>query len=230
MRPWIAFALDVFEKSHKPLVLHTLPVPASLPEVAPVPPQEPQEPQHQAPPRLQPQSGTLSNATTTITRLISVAEIIKREYVKVLQSKRSLRLEGLHQYNEIGCLEDLGSDRGGDKDERTRADEIVQALSGRNHVKQKQTPYMKITLSESPLPELVTKGATYQPPTVRKLGKSAKARAKKRMRKSQVPDDGDGNDVDGEEDMDAEEPEDSSMKSEKGKERARVAVVDKIGS
>lgn len=50
------------------------------------------------------------------------------------------------------------------------------------------------------------------------------------MRKSQVPDDGDGNDVDGEEDMDAEEPEDSSMKSEKGKERARVAVVDKIGS
>lgn len=165
MRPWIAFALDVFEvcfthsltlfltvhphqKSHKPLVLHTLPVPPSLPEVAPVPPQEPQEPQHQAPPRLQPQSGTLSNATTTITRLISVAEIIKREYVKVLQSKRSLRLEGLHQYNEIGCLEDLGSDRGGDKDERTRADEIVQALSGRNQYVLNFT-YLPISLSIS---------------------------------------------------------------------------------
>jgi hypothetical protein len=140
-----------------------------------------QEHQDQGPtqPPVRPQRGALSNATTTIPRLISVAEIIKREYVKVLESKRSPRLEGLHQYNEIGCLENLGLDLGGDRPdetEKTRADEIILALSGRNQyvrsfflcvlvpisssVKQKQTPYMKVTLSESPLPDLVTKGAT----------------------------------------------------------------------
>lgn len=111
------------------MVLHTLPAPPALAAAAP-----PKEQQHQASP--QPQRGALSNATTTIPRLISVAEIIKREYVKVLESKRSARLEGLHQYNEIGCLEDLSLDLGGnkgeDENERTRAEEIVQALSGRN--------------------------------------------------------------------------------------------------
>jgi hypothetical protein len=96
-----------------------------------------QEHQDQGPtqPPVRPQRGALSNATTTIPRLISVAEIIKREYVKVLESKRSPRLEGLHQYNEIGCLENLGLDLGGDRPdetEKTRADEIILALSGRN--------------------------------------------------------------------------------------------------
>jgi hypothetical protein len=116
------------------VVLHTLPAPPAPAETASI---TPQEFKHQAVPQppLQPHRGALSNVTSTIPRLISVAEIIKREYVKVLESKRSLRLEGLHQYNEIGCLEDLGLELGGDKregeDDQTRTDEIVQALSGR---------------------------------------------------------------------------------------------------
>jgi hypothetical protein len=43
-----------------------------------------------------------------VSRLISVVEIIKREYLKTLATTHSTRLHGLHQYNEIGTLEDLG--------------------------------------------------------------------------------------------------------------------------
>ena len=47
-------------------------------------------------------------STSTVSRLISVVEIIKREYLKTLETTHSTRLHGLHQYNEIGTLEDLG--------------------------------------------------------------------------------------------------------------------------
>lgn len=119
------------------MVLHTLPAPptTAAPAIPAVPPQKSQQSvQPQPQPQPPPQRGALSNATTTVPRLISVAEIIKREYVKVLEAKHSPRLEGLHQYNEIGCLEGLGSDfvSNEDEGESTRAEEIVQALSGRN--------------------------------------------------------------------------------------------------
>jgi hypothetical protein len=51
-----------------------------------------------------------------------------------------------------------------------------------------ETPFMRIT---SELPELVEKNATYQPPTCRKLSKSAKGRARKRakaLRQTQLAD------------------------------------------
>lgn len=41
-----------------------------------------------------------------VPRLISVVEIIKREYIKTLELKHSPRLHGLHQYNYFGCLEE----------------------------------------------------------------------------------------------------------------------------
>jgi hypothetical protein len=47
-------------------------------------------------------------STSMVSRLISVVEIIKREYLKMLETTHSTRLHGLHQYNEIGTLEDLG--------------------------------------------------------------------------------------------------------------------------
>jgi len=82
---------------------------------------------------------TASNAYSTVPRLISVAEIIKREYVNVLQEKRSSRMCGLYQYNEIGTLERLGvsvtpSAAASDKvtPEDLRSLQIIQALKGKN--------------------------------------------------------------------------------------------------
>lgn len=78
-------------------------------------------------------------------RLVTVVEIIKREYLKVLETTRSTRLLGLHQYNEIGTLEDLGivvasgdgtADVGEEKLESTRevqrSRDIIQAISGKH--------------------------------------------------------------------------------------------------
>lgn len=80
----------------QPLVLHTLPL---VKEVEP-------STEAPAPPNIPGKSGSSS---ATIPRLVSVAEIIKREHLKRLQAKKSPVLHGVHQYNEIGCLEDLGA-------------------------------------------------------------------------------------------------------------------------
>lgn len=172
MKSWVSFALDHLERNDKPVVLHTLPLVQTTNETEKT-------------------QGALSNATTVIPRLVSVVEIIKREYLKSLELKQSTRLTGLHQYNELGCLEDLeAEDNRMEQDtpqaanEEARVQNIVQALGGENHVRQKQTPFMRITLSTQSLPELKERGATYQPPLIRKLSKSAKARAKKREKKA----------------------------------------------
>lgn len=80
-----------------------------------------------------------SNALVTIPRLISVGEIIKREYVKALHEKRSSRMCGLYQYNEIGTFEQFGvsvDSSGGDSSklspEELRSLQIKEALSGKN--------------------------------------------------------------------------------------------------
>ncbi|KAK0506040.1 hypothetical protein EDD18DRAFT_15291 [Armillaria luteobubalina] len=170
MQTWVAFALEHLQKDEfKPIVLHTLPML-----------RDPQE--------TKPAKGSLSAATTTIPRLISVVEIIKREYIKILESNHLPRLFGLHQYNEVGSLEDLElgeEDTTPEDKEEKRAVSILMALEGKNYPKQIQTPFMRITLSHCELPELVAEGATYQPPLRRKLSKSAKARAKKREKKTQ---------------------------------------------
>jgi hypothetical protein len=77
-----------------------------------------------------------------VSRLISVVEIIKREYLKILETTHSTRLHGLHQYNEIGTLEDLGlmvasSNQTADAKELESAREversqnIIEAISGK---------------------------------------------------------------------------------------------------
>ena len=82
-------------------------------------------------------------STSTVSRLISVVEIIKREYLKTLETTHSTRLHGLHQYNEIGTLEDLGlvvesGDQTADAKELETAREversrnIIEAVSGKN--------------------------------------------------------------------------------------------------
>ncbi|KAJ7685679.1 hypothetical protein DFH06DRAFT_1277897 [Mycena polygramma] len=166
---WVAFALDFLDKHELiPIVLHTLPA-------IPKPPAEnPEESGPSNPP-------SFAHTATTVPRLISVVEIIKREYLKKLELEHSSTLRGLHQYNEVGTLEDLGliaPDRITQDADTLRSQAIVAALEGKTHLKNKQTPFMKITLSRVELPNLT--GATYQPPLERKMSKSAKARAKRR--------------------------------------------------
>ncbi|KAJ7668011.1 hypothetical protein B0H17DRAFT_1088354 [Mycena rosella] len=164
IKPWVAFALDFFEKHEDiPIVLHTLPAPpktTSSPEnlegAGPVRPAKTRNP------------SSISPTASTVPRLISVVEIIKREY-----------------YNEIGTLEALGlavPEELAQDTESLRSQKIIAALNGKTHLKIKQTPFMKITLSRVELPDLTT--ATYQPPAVRKLSKSAKARAKRKEKKA----------------------------------------------
>lgn len=92
----------------RPLVLHTLP--------------------HHPPGKV---TNDLKSTTLVIPRLISIVEIIKREYIKALHEKHSPRLVGLHQYNQLGTLENLGYE---DNDEtpENRAKQIAFALEGQN--------------------------------------------------------------------------------------------------
>ena len=73
-----------------------------------------------------------SKVTSTIPRLISIVEIVKREFVKALAAKHSPRLAGLHQYNELGCLEDLGIVSPNADVEMDRATALLIALDGKN--------------------------------------------------------------------------------------------------
>ncbi|KAG8933200.1 hypothetical protein FRC01_010546 [Tulasnella sp. 417] len=134
--------------------------------------------------------------TTSVAKLISVVEIIKREFPKALRSHNpdasaedgggpSLSSESfnLHQYNEVGCKEDLFPPAEEESHEE-RTERIRTLLEGKNHPTIKRTPYMKITLSREPLPDLADGGiATYQAPVPFKFSKAQKARAKKRAAK-----------------------------------------------
>ncbi|KAF9486129.1 hypothetical protein BDN70DRAFT_926837 [Pholiota conissans] len=168
MKSWIASSLEFFEdtedETEKTLTFHTLPHlmdskadAGSLVDTVSITPQ------------------SASLVTSVVPRLLSVVEILKREYMKLLETKKSSRAIGLHQYNEIGTLEELGVvvDRTGVKErsaagdadaaavaEERRSKDIIQALSGKNHPKQTQTPFMRITLSTTERPELLAKGAS----------------------------------------------------------------------
>ncbi|KAJ7749031.1 hypothetical protein DFH07DRAFT_923271 [Mycena maculata] len=173
---WVTLALDFLEKHENlPVVLHTFPAtPKSTPAESP----------DGAGLAVNPPS--FSHTVSTVPRLISVVEIIKREYVKKLELEHSSTLTGLHQYNEIGTLEDhclaIPDPEVPQDAESLRSQEIVEALQGKTHLKIKQTPFMKITLSRTELTGLAA--ATYQPPLLRKISKSVKARAKRRENKA----------------------------------------------
>ena len=73
----------------------------------------------------------MPQSVSNVPRLISVVEIIKREYLKIADTS----LVGLYQYNELSTLEDLGlrpdprpvEEEGG---EIARTQAIIQALDG----------------------------------------------------------------------------------------------------
>ncbi|KAM6503563.1 hypothetical protein JOM56_000506 [Amanita muscaria] len=212
LKVYISSALDFFDKNKDtPILFHTLPpgyLTSSKDERERKRPRLDAGPSTDNPDQREPtksRSQRAANSSTkpvteTIPRLITVVEIIKREFLKNLALKHSPRLAGLYQYTEIGCLEDVQKSNaeetssvpsaGAEEEEDDleelfdeRAKEVVEALSGKNHVRRKRTPYMKITLSLTTIPALEEQGASYQAPTIRKLSKSAKSRARKREHK-----------------------------------------------
>ncbi|TEB39462.1 hypothetical protein FA13DRAFT_3506 [Coprinellus micaceus] len=158
IKNWVSFALKSFQENPGlPLAFHTVP---PTPSTSKSSPKDANNAQKQK----------LASSTALAPRLAS-------------------RMKGLYQYNEIGTLEQKQSDgdeheeAGEESKEERRAEKIIEALSGKNHVRQTQTPFMRITLSTFELPHLQALGATYQPPETRKISKSAKARAAKRRKR-----------------------------------------------
>ena len=70
----------------------------------------------------------------TIPRLVSVVEIIKREYLKTLDATLAGAglLSGLHQYNEITSLEAEGLVTAAEDEEQGRLEAVARALQGKN--------------------------------------------------------------------------------------------------
>ncbi|KAI0259867.1 hypothetical protein BC834DRAFT_591853 [Gloeopeniophorella convolvens] len=191
IRAWVDFALKFFEENEdKALVLHTLPAAKDKKPSTDSPMEV--EPQDTPQPAQEPSAATegkkkgISPSTVTIPRLISVVEIIKREYLRAMHARRAPELVGLYQYNEIGCLKEEGAATvGGQEGAEDRAKMLTDALSG-NNVEIKKSPYMKVTLCRKELPALASRGATVQGPLKRKLSKSARGRLKKRQQKERV--------------------------------------------
>ncbi|KAI9462163.1 hypothetical protein F5148DRAFT_235009 [Russula earlei] len=195
---WVEFALKFFEENEeKALVLHTLPAAArgksgdiERTEVTAGDGNKAQdEPPRQGTDAVNKDKGGISTASTiTIPRLISVVEIIKREYLAAMNAKRTPDLVGLYQYNEMGSLEGaVENEREEDAEERggDRTTMIMEALAGTENVRTTRTPYMKVTLCRKELVGMKDRGATAQAPLKRQMSKSAKGRLKKRLRKEE---------------------------------------------
>lgn len=75
----------------------------------------------------------MPTSMSTIPRLISVVEIIKREYLKTLDPvlAEAGKLSGLHQYNELGALEEDNSNETAADAEQDRLDALALALRGK---------------------------------------------------------------------------------------------------
>jgi len=121
-------------------------------------------------------------SVSNIPRLISVVEIIKREYLRDLP--QSLTKAGLYQYNRIGSLEEADAKQEANNlpTEADRAQEILMALSGSNNLKIQKTPYLQILLSVKP-PEGFDKTWSHQEPLTQKLSRSSRYRFNKRQKK-----------------------------------------------
>ncbi|PIL32170.1 hypothetical protein GSI_05415 [Ganoderma sinense ZZ0214-1] len=190
IKNWVTFALEHFQNHEDiPLVLHTFP--ASTKGKGSVPNGDSgSETQNDGPPVDSAAKGAKPNrlhpSMATIPRLVSVVEIIKREYLKTLDPAlaQAGSLSGLHQYNEVRDLEVQGFLEDTVDEEQLRIESLAHALQGRNHLKQKKVAFMRVSLCRKEAPELVRKGITYQQPAVRKLSKSTRARLKKKLRKA----------------------------------------------
>ncbi|CCM04689.1 uncharacterized protein FIBRA_06875 [Fibroporia radiculosa] len=188
IRAWVEFSLDFLQKNpEKPLSLHTLPAAkGKAPARGEATGGEVQL--EAATSATQDKSTRMHTSTSMIPRLVSVVEIIKREYLKTLDPALSDagKLSGLHQYNEVDALDDIDSGDSIETAEEKRQKELAAVLRGKRHLRQHKIAYMRVTLCRRELPHLLAKGATYQKPQVRALSKSARARLKKRLRKQDM--------------------------------------------
>ena len=111
------------------MIFHTLP--ASKKQETPTDTTEPleQEPSTSA----KPERERMPPSIMTIPKLVSVAEIIKREYLKSLPTDEAEKntLTGLHQYNELGTLPEEPSGETVDP-ETERLKSLSNALTGKN--------------------------------------------------------------------------------------------------
>ncbi|CAE6464120.1 unnamed protein product [Rhizoctonia solani] len=165
----VDFALKFLkENSTRPLVLHTLPHKYGKEEAGLHEPDA--------------KKGKIEPSTTNVARLISIVEIIKREF----------KDGSLHQYNEIGCL-DTASSRAGSSGARIpsepgaeRQAALHRVLEGKNHLPIQRTPYMKITLSRAVLPESQVPNTTYQPPIAKKHSRGTRKRSRRHAKHATV--------------------------------------------
>ncbi|CAE6461895.1 unnamed protein product [Rhizoctonia solani] len=164
----VSFALKFLkENPTRPLVLHTLPYKSAT---------DAEETEARGP---EAKKRKIEPSTTNVARLISVAEIVKREF----------KQGPLHQYNEIGCLDEPDSREGAGVGVPSEPGEERQAalqkvVEGKNHLPIKRTPYMKITLSQSQLTESQVPNSTYQPPVVKKQSRGTRTRSRRRAKKA----------------------------------------------
>ncbi|KAH8981589.1 hypothetical protein EDB86DRAFT_2812794 [Lactarius hatsudake] len=181
IRAWVDYALKFFEENEeKALVLHTLPAANKGGSLM-------QDDNDETDIAMKDKKKGLSPSTITIPRLITVAEIIKREYLLAMDAKRLPDLVGLYQYNEMGCIEngvENEADEETDEDAEDRMKMLAEALAGKN-IKIERTPYMRITLCRKELAGMKNRNTTAQAPLKRKLSKSARGRLRKRQAKAE---------------------------------------------
>ncbi|KAH9057890.1 hypothetical protein EDB87DRAFT_976409 [Lactarius vividus] len=187
IRAWVDHALKFFEENEeKALVLHTLPATNNGGSVKIRRTGVDTDDNGESNIAMKDKKG-LSPSTIAIPRLITVAEIIKREYLLAMDAKRLPDLVGLYQYNEMGCIEN-GVENEVDEetveDAEDRMKMLAEALAGRN-IKIERTPYMRITLCRKELAGMKNRDTTAQAPLKRKLSKSARGRLRKRQAKAE---------------------------------------------
>ncbi|KAI0270798.1 hypothetical protein BGY98DRAFT_1009702 [Russula aff. rugulosa BPL654] len=164
IRAWVEFALKFFEDNEeRALVLHTLPENEN----------DQGDPQEADVIKKETRSGL---STITIPRLITVVEIIKREYLAAMNAKRSPHVVGLFQYNEMGSLEDQVENEREEGEEEDSAGDRMKMIA-------EALQEAKMTLCRKELAGMKDSGATTQAPLKRKMSRSAKGRMKKRLRK-----------------------------------------------
>ncbi|KAH9969664.1 hypothetical protein BC827DRAFT_22513 [Russula dissimulans] len=167
---WVQFALKFFEENEeKALVLHTLPVAAKgksrTNEMTEPAAGEGNGPQNNPllPQGTEEKKRGPSVSTITIPRLISVVEIIKREYLAAMNTNRSPDLVGLYQYNEVGSLEErVENESEKEEDAEDRRKMITEALIGTKNVRIARSPYMKVTLCRKELVGMKAGRATHR--------------------------------------------------------------------
>ncbi|KAF8322665.1 hypothetical protein DL93DRAFT_2162788 [Clavulina sp. PMI_390] len=148
----------------------------------------------------------LNGVTLTIPKLISVVEIIKREFLiqeTIAAHKARLDLRSsrrLYQYNHLGVLEN------NDAPGSSSSPSLEELLSGKHHLKIHRTPYMRIYLCQSELLPEIVGDATYQPPLEPpKRSRAAQSRDRKKRRKLAAKEASKGNAVLAEDSADKDE-------------------------